>query len=167
MVLLLCLQFSFSSLVWAKESMGQSAFLEYLETNQGPSYYTIKEFPNQKLVPIRLVGGVNRPGYYLVPENTSLLTLLSYSGGASTSSDLKSVTHWRNEKKVSQDINVLKLMREPNGSEPVVGANDIVFIQEKQNLFSPNTLTTITVLSSITAIILTSLVISDRLKNKN
>jgi len=162
--LLLGLQIVMAPLAYAKESMGQSAFLEYLESTTGPSYYTIKEFPNQKLIPVRLVGGVNRPGYYQIPENTTLLTLLSYSGGANVSSDLKNVTLWRNEKKVSEDIDVMKLMRRPNAAEPLLGANDVVFIQEKQSLFSPNTLTTITVLSSVAALVLTSLLISDRLK---
>lgn len=165
--LLLCFQFLIPHLALAKESIGQSAFLEYLESSQGPSYYTIKEFPNQKLIPVRLVGGVNRPGYYQVPENTTLLTLLSYSGGAAMQADLTNVTLWKNEKKVSEDINVMKLMRDPTRTEPALAANDIVFIQEKQTLFSPNTLTTITVLSSLTAIILTSLVINDRLTGKN
>lgn len=150
----------------AAENMGQSAFLEYLEQKSGPAYYTIKEFPNQKLIPVRLIGGVSRPGFYQVPEKTTLLTLLSYSGGATASSDLESVTMWRNEKKVSEEVNVMKLMRTTNTAEPTVNANDVVLIKEKQSLFSPNTLATLTVLSAVTAIILTSLLIEDRIKDR-
>ena len=142
---------------------GYSTFLEYLNTaNQGPADYLVKRFPNQKLIPVRLIGGVTRPGFYQVPEDTSLLSLISYSGGATATADLKSVTILKDQEHRSVKVNVRDLLDNPDLPDHVVSANDVIYITEKKPLFSSDTIATLTVLSTVAALILSSYAIQDR-----
>ena len=148
----------------AQLSSNSNAYLEYLDKNSGPSDYTIKRFPNQKLMPTRLIGGVYKPGFYQVPENTSLLSLMSYSGGVLPNSDLSSVTIWRQQSKESLNINLDKILKDPASAETIIMPNDVIYIKEKEKLISSDTMSLFLITSTTIAIILGGLAVHDRTK---
>ena len=47
---------------------------------------------DQILMPINIWGFVNRPGQYMVPYDTDLISVLSYAGGPQEDANIKSVT---------------------------------------------------------------------------
>jgi protein involved in polysaccharide export with SLBB domain len=132
----------------------------------GPSDFIIKRFPNQKLMPTRLIGGVQKPGFYQIPENTSLLSLMSYSGGALPTSNLRSVTIWRQESKQAIELDLEKVLHDPNSVDPIVQANDVIYIPDKERLISTDTVTLILVVSTIAATILSAIAINDRFSGR-
>lgn len=165
LISIVCLQLILGFQSTARAQLGSSsgtAFLEYMDKAQGPSDYIVKRFPNQKLVPTRLIGGVQRPGFYQIPENTSLLSLMSYSGGALPSSDIRSVTILRQEPRASIEIDVEKILKDPTTIDPIIHANDVIFVRERKPIISSDTMALILVTSTVAAIILSSIAISDR-----
>ena len=56
-----------------------------------PSEFVFESYPNQDLIPIRLLGAVKNAGLYHVPANMKLTTLLSLAGGTNTEADLENI----------------------------------------------------------------------------
>lgn len=166
LIIITCIQFLLSP-VPAFAQVG-NAFLEQFNISQGsgPADYVVKRFPNQKLIPVRLIGGVNRPGFYQIPEDTSLLTLMAYSGGASLQADVEDVTIMKPAQNVSTKFNVRDLMDSTEYKDPILTANDIVYIRDKKQWFSNNAVTTLAVVSTTLAIVLSSYLIRDRAQGK-
>jgi hypothetical protein len=148
--------------VWAQNT---SAYLEYLDQKTS-SDYVIKRHPNQKLVPVRVIGGVNKPGFYQIPENTPLLSLLSYSGGTAPNSNLKEVTILREDQKASLSVNLKDALTNPKNADITMMSNDVVFIPEEKPFISHDTFMVIAIVSTITATLLTGLIIDERLKSR-
>lgn len=161
-ITLISLQLTFGFNFAQAQTASSSAFLEYKES-QGPADYIIKRYPNQKLMPARLVSGVSRPGFYQIPENTSLLSLVSYSGGFTQNADLEEIVIWRQASKQSFEINMKDHITDPNGVDPVVMPNDIIYIKEKPRI--EDTVTLVAVISTSIAAILGAIAVHDRATN--
>jgi len=123
--------------------------------------YTFQNYPTEVLITVKVLGEVRSPGLYRVPQNTTLVTLLTLSGGVTsdasgevviTNADLKS--------RKTYDFNDLN--RNENAVNPIVRIEDTVFVPKKSRLIGENTVAVISVLSSITTIILAIFVIARR-----
>ena len=56
------------------------------------SEYVFESYPNQDLIPIRLIGAIKNAGLYHIPANMKLITLLALAGGTSNDADLKKIS---------------------------------------------------------------------------
>jgi hypothetical protein len=145
------------------QSSNSNAFLDYSERPQGPADYIVKRFPNQKLISARLVSGVGRPGFYQIPENTSLLSLVSYSGGFRDTADIEEVTIWRQSTKQSLSFNLKNALEGTDVADPIVKPEDVIYIKERPKL--ADTVTLVAVISTTVAAILGAIAIHDRVTN--
>lgn len=121
---------------------------------RGASEFVMRRFPGERLIPVRILGGVRSPGTYYFPEGMDLVSALSLSGGLSENSDPEAVK-WTQFS--SQKENVLDLgdiMRKPKELNPTLGANDILYVEAKTTWFSNNFVSTLAVVGSILGIVL-------------
>lgn len=137
------------------------------------SEYIFESYPNQELIPIRLLGSVKNAGLYHIPANMKLTTLLSLAGGTSGDADLgkiiigndmHKVKNDRGEETRSLEIDLEETLKKGAHTDYTLVANDIVLIQNKSPIVSNDAFRTISVVSVILTSILTAIVIKDRYK---
>src|SRR4030042_6590995 len=83
--IIICLSFglALSSVLYSQETVPSSA------RNRGAQYFLGSE--DELLIPVNVWGFVQRPGQYMVPANTELITLLSYAGGPTESAKIDNI----------------------------------------------------------------------------
>jgi len=129
--------------------------------------YTFQNKNDEILIPIKLLGGVQRPGVYHVPVNTDLLTLITIAGGPILNARLDRLTvkNLLNPNRFLS-VNIEKSLS--TASEPMsdfkLTADDVVFIDTHKPLFSPDVVGTIGILSGVLGIVLSSILITEKLK---
>jgi len=74
---------------------GQESSLS-LPQDRAAQYYLGSK--DELLIPVNVWGFVQKPGQYLVPDNTDLITLLSYAGGPSENAKISHVRVIRNDR---------------------------------------------------------------------
>jgi hypothetical protein len=79
-ILIIFLLYGFAVTGWAQMDSVKFGLLETIKT--GANYYNYSD-PDKGAIEVIVWGGVKNPGMYLVPEGTSLMQLISYTGGAS------------------------------------------------------------------------------------
>jgi SLBB domain-containing protein len=105
---------------------------------------------------IKLLGLVNRPGIYHVPDNTSLTTLLSIAGGTDHGADLKEITI-SNPDGTSVKMDLSQQLS--TGKDFNLKPNDIIYIPEKKSTFDRDATNTVVVVSTIVSLLLTTYVV--------
>ncbi len=137
------------------------------------SEYIFESYPNQELIPIRLLGSVKNAGLYHIPANMKLTTLLALAGGTSGDADLGKIIigndlHMIKDEKgldtKSLTIDLEDTLKNGANTDYTLVANDIVLIQNKSPIVSNDAFRTISVVSVILTSILTAIVIKDRYK---
>lgn len=121
--------------------------------------FVLRKYPGEKLIPVRILGGVNRPGIYYLPEGTDLLTAISLSAGLSSEADLHRVHHAQGNKTGSTTRTLHEMFEDPK-LNPKLTANDLLYVEEQQPALSNNTMLLLTALSSIVGITLGAIAIS-------
>jgi hypothetical protein len=120
------------------------------------SEYFYNKTGAEVLRPVKLLGLVNRPGIYHVPENTNLTTLLSIAGGTDHGADLKAITISNPDgKSLQMDLNE----ELSTGKDINLKANDIIYIPEKKFTFDPNATNNVVIFSTIISLLLTTYVV--------
>ena len=88
-------------------------------TNQrGAQYFLGTE--DELLMKVNIWGFVNKPGQYMVPSETDLISLISYAGGPSKGAKLSKIkiVHGNSKKEEISEINVKKYL--DNGEESLI-----------------------------------------------
>ncbi len=111
------------------------------------------------LVPVKLIGNVNKPGLYHIPENTSLLTLLSISGGPGKNADVESMMV-SNSVSGQKKIELSQLMK--SDSQALLKSGDIIYVPDKKVTFDQETYNAVMALTGILSVLLTAVLVSDR-----
>ena len=146
-VLMCCGQVQAQQVQGIISSGSEDAYLSRL------SEYFYSKTGKEVLRPVQVLGGVQKPGLYHVPENTSLTTLISVSGGMIPDADSESiVVHHADgtfDKKDLMDI-VSK------NENLALKGGDMVFIPRNEGWFSPAASNTVIVIVSILSLALTS-----------
>lgn len=75
---------------------------DYSSRTQAAQYYLGSE--DELLVPINIWGFVMKPGQYLVPNNTDLISLLSFAGGPNENARLSNIRIIRNDPRMGTKI---------------------------------------------------------------
>jgi NADH:ubiquinone oxidoreductase subunit F (NADH-binding) len=130
-----------------------------------------ESYPNQELIPIRLLGAVKNAGLYHVPMNMKLTTLLSLAGGTSGEADLENiligndqqnVTAPNGEQKKSLNLNLEDVLINGAKNDYTLASNDIVLVKNKTPLVSNDSFRMISIVSVILTTILTAVIIHDK-----
>ena len=136
-----------------------------------PSEFVFESYPNQELIPIRLLGAVKNAGLYHVPVNMKLTTLLSLAGGTSSEADLENIvigndqqniTAPNGEQKKSLNLNLEEVLKNGAKEDYTLASNDIVLIKNKSPLVSNDSFRMISIVSVILTTILTAVLIHDK-----
>lgn len=136
-----------------------------------PSEFVFESYPNQELIPIRLLGAVKNAGLYHVPANMKLTTLLSLAGGTNNEADLENivigndqqnVTAPNGEQKKSLNLNLEDVLKNGAKNDYTLASNDIVLIKHKEPLVSNDSFRLISIVSVILTTVLTAVIIHDK-----
>lgn len=158
-----------------------TSFALQAETNKNskynlssPSEFVFESYPNQKLIPIRLLGAVKNAGLYHVPADMKLTTLLTLAGGTTGEADLENIVIGNDQKPLKnskgEEVNSLNLDLEQvlqNGARDdyTLMSNDIVLIKNKEPMISNDSFRIISIVSVLLTTILTAVLIEDKLDN--
>lgn len=116
---------------------------QQLGRNLGAKYYLGSD--DELLVPVNIWGFVQKPGQYMVPNNTDLISLISYAGGPKESariSKIRLVRHTPDAGEKVIEINVKKYLQTGNQDLiPLLKPGDTIVIKGTtfswiQNFFS-------------------------------
>jgi hypothetical protein len=118
--------------------------------------YVLRRYKGERLIPVRLLGGVKSPGTYYVPQGTDLVTILAAAGGVEANADPTAIHYNHAVNLTSSTLDLKKAMQNDASQNPVFAANDSVFVEQKTPLISTNTLLVLTTLSLIISIALGS-----------
>jgi hypothetical protein len=173
--LIICL-FTYSILVNQSFSSTMTETVKVSKYNlSSPSEFVFESYPNQDLIPIRLLGAVKNAGLYHVPANMKLTTLLTLAGGTNTEADLENiiigndqqeVISPKGESKKSLNINLEDVLKEGAKNDYTLNSNDIVLIKNKSPLVSNDSFRIISIVSVLLTTVLTAVIIRDRIHDR-
>jgi hypothetical protein len=112
------------------------------------------------LKPVQIMGQVGRPGLYHLPVNTSLLTLLTISGGTVQDADNAKMLV-RTPQGVREE-NLYQMIKE--GRDISLTGGEIIVVPQKTPWIQADVVNGVTVLTGIMTAILTGLLVSNELK---
>lgn len=135
------------------------------------SEFIFESYPNQELIPIRLLGAIKNAGLYHIPTNMKLTTLLALAGGTTTDADLENIVIGNDQQnfrlndgtqKKSLTIDLEEVLKNGAQNDYTLVSNDIVLIKNKSPLISNDSFRTISLISVFLTTILTAVLIHDR-----
>jgi len=88
--------FVFSAVVYSQSIGGQS------QRSSAAQYYLGED--DELLVPVNIWGFVRLPGQYFVPNNTDLISLLSFAGGPTEDAKISNIRLIRNDPKQGSTV---------------------------------------------------------------
>lgn len=139
-----------------------------------PSEFVFESYPNQELIPIRLLGAVKNAGLYHVPVNMKLTTLLSLAGGTSNEADLENIVIGNDQQNViaadgsskkSLNLNLEEVLKSGAKNDYTLASNDIVLIKNKSPLISNDSFRIISIVSVVLTTLLTAVIIKDKVND--
>ena len=134
------------------------------------SEFIFESYPNQELIPIRLLGAIKNAGLYHIPVNMKLTTLLALAGGTTTDADLENILIGNDQQpihtkdgleKKSLNVNLEESLQNARNDYTLV-SNDIVLIKNKTPWISNDSFRVFSIISVILTSVLTAIVIKDR-----
>ncbi len=126
----------------------------------GVSEYYFRNDSDDILVPVYLIGAVNKPGLYHVPIKSDLVNLLAISGGTTSDAELDSVQIRNRQTNQIKEIDFVKMIASSTSVAPSLTGNEVVFIPTKTPTFSTNTVSVIGVISGLLGIAMATVVIT-------
>lgn len=154
------------------------AFAAQTDLNRNAKYnvnsaseFIFESYPNQELIPIRLLGAIKNAGLYHIPSDMKLITLLSLAGGTTSEADLENILIGNDQhglvsrsggEKKSLTVNLEETLRNGAMSDYTLVPNDIVLIKNKTPLISNDSFRLVTVLSVLLTSLLTVVIIKDK-----
>lgn len=99
--------------------------------NRAARYYLGSE--DELLIPINIWGYVRNPGQYMVPNNTDLISLISFAGGPAEGARIKGVKIVRSDTRLGSrvwNVNVQKYLDTADGKfVPILKPGDTVVVK--------------------------------------
>ncbi len=139
-----------------------------------PSEFVFESYPNQELIPIRLLGAVKNAGLYHIPENMKLTTLLTLAGGTNNEADLENIIIGNDQTTVkdskgsenkSLTVNLEEVLKNDAKSDYTLVSNDIVLVKNKNPLISNDSFRIISIVSVLLTTLLTAVIIRDKVND--
>lgn len=135
------------------------------------SEFIFESYPNQELIPIRLLGAIKNAGLYHIPTNMKLTTLLALAGGTTSEADLENIVVGNDQQNIlnkggdskkSLNIDLEEVLKSGAQTDYTLVANDIVLIKNKSPLISNDSFRILSIISVLLTSVLTAIVIKDR-----
>ena len=130
------------------------------------SEFIFESYPNQELIPIRLIGAIKNAGLYHIPSDMKLTTLIALAGGTTAEADIENIIIGNDQKNKetikSKNINIEQILKNGAETDYTLVPNDIVLVKSKSPMISNDTLRTVSVISIVLTTILTALLIKER-----
>ncbi len=162
-LLVLVLSFVFTpDFALAAKSVGAGISQEVVSgmSGSGVSEYYFRNDSDDILIPVYLIGAVNKQGLYHVPIKTDLVNLLAISGGTTAEAELDSVQIKNRQTNQVKTVNFEKMVAERGAPSPGFTGNEVVFIPSKTPTFSSNTVTVIGVVGALLSMTMALVVIN-------
>ncbi|MDG0815480.1 SLBB domain-containing protein [Bdellovibrio svalbardensis] len=170
--------FSLSSIGYARAE--ETGLLNDIKPPQQASEYIFRSSQKESLITVQLMGAVNKPGIYYVPQNTDLLKLITLAGGSTTAGDVSEVLvrkqepkSWDevkskaiNEYQGAYEVNAEKIIKYGGARQLKLAQDDFVYVPQKSTWVSGEATKTITVVSLVAGIVLTGLLIQKNSDHK-
>ncbi len=77
--------------------------------NRAAQYYL--GYEDELLIPVNIWGFVQKPGQYMVPDNTELISLLSYAGGPTNDAKISNIRIIRNDPKIGNVVYIINVKK--------------------------------------------------------
>jgi len=133
------------------------------------SEFVFRNDPDEALIPVFLLGSVNRPGLYHIPRNTDLVALLTIAGGTSNDARLSDILI-KNQSGEGMNrqlkIDLDNHFHTSDVQKFPLTSNDVVLVNSEKPWISNNTLTIVGIATSLATLVLTGLLIHDNLKQQ-
>lgn len=136
------------------------------------SEFVFQSYPNQQLIPVRLIGEVKKAGLYYIPSEMKLITLISLAGGTTSDANLEKIAISNDTGPVLNEqgnptpglnVNIEETVKNGAKNDYTLKANDIVLVEAKKPFISSDSFRIITVLSLLLTTALTAITIKDKL----
>lgn len=161
---LLILSFLFSSISAHSQEFFRATESKTKYSLKGSEYISGQNYKDA-LMRVNLLGAVNKPGAHLVPANSELTSLLAFAGGPTEDADIEEIVIKRKSSKGYTVIthNLDSFLKSEHQTDLRLRPNDLVHVPQKKPFISDNGLKVLTVTSTILGLIVSGLVIDDRL----
>jgi hypothetical protein len=148
-------------------SFGQTGLRPEAQLNPSRQFYGGDNSP-VGLIRVHILGGVSTPGKYYITPQTDLMELVSIAGGVIPQADLESILLRRRdgipEKKFS--LNMRESLDNIESRPVYFKDNDVLLINTKSQMISPEVMTIVNFTTSILATTVTLLLLQDRLQQR-
>ena len=126
--------------------------------------FILRSSPDQPLIPVRLLGGVKRPGIYHIPVGTVFTTLISFAGGLDGDADSDKILISNRKRQSVTQVNLEELLKRTERPEPVLLVDDLIYVPQYKSAVSKDTTVYLSVISSVVAIIVGGIFIFQQTK---
>jgi hypothetical protein len=131
------------------------------QLNQGgASEFVFRNDPEEILVPVYVLGAVQRPGLYHIPVRTDLITLMALTGGPTQAAETDDILVKKQVSKEVLNVDLEKLVAGSSLKTPVLNNNDVVLVKTKEPIVSSNTMLVLTLVTTVLSAGLAALAVS-------
>lgn len=138
-----------------------SLFLEKDSLNKQPEQFFLRNYGDQELISINVLGGVRRPGVYNVPKDTKLTSLLSLAGGLNENARFDRILISGSKQ---NRIDLEDVIENPEKLDLTLKDQQLVFVEQKRPFINPDVLSTLSAVSIFLSIVVSGLVISQQVR---
>lgn len=133
---------------------------KFLATPKGSEYISGTTYDN-KMMEVKLIGEVQKPGIHLLPVNSKFTNLLSYAGGPTKDADVSNITIKRKIPKGYKNIELdFEEFMQNDNNDLTLMPNDLVYIKRQDEFISSRTLT---IVATVLGMVVSAIVIEDKL----
>lgn len=133
---------------------------KFNSSQKGSEYISGTTYDN-RMMEVKLIGEVQKPGVHLLPANSKFTNLLSYAGGPTINADVSNITIKRRSGKGYKNIKLdFEEFMQNDQNDLLLKPNDLVYVQKQEELISSRTLT---IVATLLGIVVSGFVIEDKL----
>lgn len=151
---------TFVSSVYSQDKVFGITKDKYVSSLKGSEYVSGTTY-NNRLMRVKLIGEVQKPGVHILPSNSQFTTLLSYAGGPTKDADITDIEIKRLGPKGHENIKLnFKDFMENDSKDPILKPNDLVYVHKEKEFISSRKLT---IIATVLGIVVSGIVINNEL----
>lgn len=123
---------------------------------QKSSVYLLGDQNLDDLVPVRVLGAVQKAGIHYVPKGTDLITLLSAAGGPTEHANMNkiSIKRTKNGKAETFTVSLENIIEKNSATVPTLQQDDTVVIYATESFISDDALRTMSIVTGVAAVVI-------------
>lgn len=151
---------SFTFNIFAQSNDFKISDKKIIYTQKGSEYISGSSY-RDKMMKVKMIGEVNKPGVHVLPANSSFTTLLSYAGGPTKDADTSKIHIKRETEKGYKNIKLdFDDFIKSDQMDISLKHNDLIYVKKESAFISSKTTT---VIATFLSIIVSGFIINDRL----